>query len=135
MTEKPFEVERRAVPRIQLSTRARLSPNEWSSIEVDVIDISSHGFKATCDLLMKPEARVAIDIPGIGSVQSYLVWCDRYEFGAKFAQPIDLANCDALTDQGHYAIESSALRPVLEHSLQSEWGHTVPLEGRRVRRL
>lgn len=69
---------------------ARLHPNEWSSLEVRLIDCSETGFRAECEARLQKFAEVTLELPGIGPVQAFVAWCRGQEFGAQFVQPIPL---------------------------------------------
>lgn len=89
-TGKP---ERRRVDRVPLCRAAQLRPNGWSRFEVQLVDLSPRGFRARCDALLKVGNYVAIEIPGIGSVDARVIWRKLGEIGAQFVHPVDLAHC------------------------------------------
>jgi hypothetical protein len=93
-TQPAFHSERRSVPRIPVGQPARLRPNRWSTIEVCVLNISVAGFGARCDTLLRMDQYVALDIPGIGTVDARTAWHRGSDFGAKFVAPIDLRQCE-----------------------------------------
>jgi len=76
--------------RIEVDTRTRLRPNNWSSLEVRLVDLSAEGFRVQCDAAVLRGALVRIALPGIGDVEAHVSWRRRGEFGAKFTIPIDL---------------------------------------------
>lgn len=79
--------------RIAVDQSARLHPNGWSSLEVQVLDFSESGFRAHCEATILNGSRVTVEIPGIGPVDAQVSWRRRGEIGAKFIVPIDLARC------------------------------------------
>lgn len=79
--------------RISLDEPARLHPNEWSSLEVQVLDFSEQGFRARCDASILSGSRVTLEIPGLGPVDAQVSWRGRGEIGAKFILPVDLSRC------------------------------------------
>jgi hypothetical protein len=85
--------DRRKHQRHRLEAQTRLRPNEWSTIQVGVVDISSHGFRARCDANLKIGGYVTLEVHGVGLVDARIVWRSRDQFGAQFAQPIDLEHC------------------------------------------
>ncbi|HEY0043422.1 MAG TPA: PilZ domain-containing protein [Allosphingosinicella sp.] len=85
--------ERRNVPRTEVRAPARLRPNDWSSLEVEVVDFSPQGFRAACDAILKIKSYVTLDVPGFGAVPAQVVWCREGGFGARFLQPIDPRLC------------------------------------------
>lgn len=92
-TNDSHMIERRAVERAILSHSTRLRPNEWSSLEVRMVDISNQGFRAECDAALKIGGYVRLDVPGLGAVEARVIWRQHGEFGARFIHPIDLRHC------------------------------------------
>ena len=88
-----FIVERRGRPRLGVSAPARLRPNDWSTTQVDMIDISEAGFRAAGDVCFRIGAYVSLQVPGIGWVEGLIVWQHLGQFGARFVLPINLAHC------------------------------------------
>lgn len=84
--------ERRA-QRVSLDEAARLRPNDWSSLEVRMIDISESGFRASCDARLQRGGLVTLDVQGIGSVEAQVEWQRGDTFGARFVLPIDIGKC------------------------------------------
>jgi hypothetical protein len=88
----PDEQERGA-KRVALDESTRLRPNDWSSLEVRMIDLSSSGFRASCEARLQKGGCVSLDVPGIGTVEAQVEWQRGDTFGARFFQPIDLGHC------------------------------------------
>ena len=85
--------DRRRYPRYPLYERTRLRPNDWSTVQVELRDISSHGFRAECDANLKIGGYVILEVHGIGQVEARIVWRRDAEVGAQFARPISLDFC------------------------------------------
>ena len=83
----------REAERLRVDAEARLRPNDWSSVEVSMLDLSTNGFRASCDARLLPGSAVSIDIPGVGAVDAQVEWQRGRTFGARFFVPIDLAAC------------------------------------------
>ena len=79
--------------RVAVDERTRLRPNNWSSLEVRIVDMSDSGFRAECDAMVTVGGPVWIDLPGLGEVEAQVSWRKRGEIGAKFVIPIDLEAC------------------------------------------
>jgi hypothetical protein len=79
--------------RTQVDEATRLHPNDWSSLEVQVQDISPSGFRAECEARVLVCSRVLLEVPGVGPVHAVVAWRRGNRFGAKFDRPIDLARC------------------------------------------
>ena len=91
--EEEFRIERRENPRMAVAGAARLRPNHWSAAEIEMVDLSSVGFRAAGDLLLRIGAYISLEIPGIGWVEAKIVWQQRGEFGARFVTPINPDHC------------------------------------------
>lgn len=87
--------------RTDIDEPARLHPNQWSSLEVRVLDLSASGFRADCEARVLVGSPIAIEIAGVGRVAAHVTWRRGNRFGAKFDVAIDLSACTwpALCDQ------------------------------------
>ena len=83
----------RQAERVPLDASARLAPNDWSSLEVRIVNISRTGFRAQCDARLLTGGCVSIEVPGIGWVTAQVEWQRDGSIGAKFLHPISLAHC------------------------------------------
>lgn len=90
--ERQERSERRA-ERMPLDKSTRLRPNEWSSLEIRMIDLSSCGFRANCEARLRPGSCVSLDIPGVGAIDAQVEWQRGDMLGARFYQPIDVERC------------------------------------------
>lgn len=96
----------RQAERLGLDAAARLRPNDWSSVEVSMVDLSELGFSARCDARVLPGSGVSLDIPGIGAVEAQVEWQRGQQFGARFVVPIDLEKCEwGLRERRHALAE------------------------------
>jgi hypothetical protein len=96
--------ERRSVPRTVGGCTARLRPNEWSSIEVELRDFSKLGFRVATAALLPVGSFVSLEVPGIGHVRAKVVWRGDGECGAKFIQAIDLRHCEWIPEEARAAM-------------------------------
>ena len=80
--------------RLPIDEPARLHPNEWSSLEVRVLDLSSNGFRAECEARVTVGSCVTLELPGIGSELAYVTWRRGDRFGAKFTKPLVVDDCN-----------------------------------------
>lgn len=76
--------------RIEVDEKARLKPNDWSSLEVRIVDLSKDGFRAECDATILCGSPIRIALPGLGEVEAQVTWRRHGELGARFMTPIDL---------------------------------------------
>ena len=86
-------VERRSVERVRIARPARLRPNDWSRVGIEILDLSSAGFRATGELQLRTGTYLALEVPGIGIVDAKVIWQQGREFGAQFLRPLPLAHC------------------------------------------
>ncbi|HEY5721544.1 MAG TPA: PilZ domain-containing protein [Allosphingosinicella sp.] len=91
--DQDIEASERRAQRVSLDEAARLRPNDWSSLEVRMIDISESGFRASCDARLQRGGLVTLDVQGIGSVEAQVEWQRGDTFGARFIAPIDIGKC------------------------------------------
>ena len=80
----------RGTNRKEVDELVRLHPNEWSSLEVRLLDCSDSGFRAECEARVRPGDLVRLDLPGIGVCPAHVGWCRDRIFGARFVDAIDL---------------------------------------------
>jgi hypothetical protein len=77
--------------RLALDEPARLAPNDWSSVEIRMLECTATGFRASSELNIRRCSIVTLDVPGIGSARAYVTWRRADQFAATFFEPIDLA--------------------------------------------
>ena len=100
--------EMRRSERVPVDETARLKPNDWSSLEVRIVDLSEDGFRAECDARLLCGSAVRVELPGLGETEAQVSWCRRGEIGARFIVPIELARCD-VAKPTHAAVLSRLL--------------------------
>ena len=76
--------------KLALNEPVRLAPNDWSSIEIRLLECTATGFRAAGDLRTRVNAPVSVELPVLGWVRASITWCRAGEFVATFAEPIDL---------------------------------------------
>jgi hypothetical protein len=77
--------------RLVLDEAARLAPNDWSSVEIRILELTASGFRAASDVTLREGALVTLEIPGLGPAAAFVSWRRAGQFAAAFAEPIDLA--------------------------------------------
>lgn len=125
--------------RTEVDETARLHPNDWSSLEVRVLDLSAGGFRADCEARVIIGSPVTIEIAGIGPVNAHVTWRRGQRIGAKFDTPIDMSRCDwsAMSDA---SLLSRMLVERAHANQAGAYGHELELrrkilEGLPVRQL
>lgn len=94
----------RKAQRVRLDAETRLRPNNWSSLQIRMVDLSASGFRAECEARVKPGGSVSLDVPGIGSVEAQVEWQRGDQFGARFFEPIELRHCSWTFRERHHAL-------------------------------
>ena len=139
--EMPDDRERRG-ERVKLDEAARLHPNDWSSLEIRMIDLSPCGFKASCEARLQKGGCVSLDVEGVGSVEAQVEWQRGDTFGARFLQPIDLAACSWTPSQresvlAQLLIERAAARRAgrmqAERRIRQRILTALPVQNRSIR--
>jgi hypothetical protein len=124
--------------RLALDEFARLVPNEWSSVEVRLLECTATGFRAAADIQLRIGTSVTIELPALGSVRAWITWCKADEFAARFATPIDLAQVRWLSLNrvailarllGERAAAHSAGRDAEERALRTEILRSLPIQS------
>ena len=90
--------------KIALDEPARLVPNDWSSLEIRMLECSASGFRAACDATLWNGAWVTLEIPGIGAVEALVTWRRDGQFAATFAEPIDLSQAQFMAVNGEVVL-------------------------------
>ena len=93
-TKQSHGEEMRRSERVPVDETARLKPNDWSSLEVRIVDLSQDGFRAECEARLLCGSTVRLDLPGLGETEAQVTWRRQGEIGARFMAPIDLARCE-----------------------------------------
>jgi hypothetical protein len=123
--------------RLALDEPARLAPNEWSSIEIRLLECTARGFRATGELALKVGAQVMLEVPGIGWVRAFVTWRRKGEFAASFMEPIALGSARFMSINpevrlarllGERAAAYSAGRKRDEHALRGRILEGLPVK-------
>jgi len=88
---------RRDGKRVALDEAVRFAPNDWSSVEIRLLECSAEGFRAACDLRLRIGSPVSVEMPTLGWLRGYVTWCRAGEIAAVFEEPIDLADLRCLS--------------------------------------
>ncbi len=73
---------------------AQLSPGERYTVAITVRNVSAAGFMAECPEPVRIGSYVALEIPGIGSVEAQVRWQIGPRMGGMFLDPISLDRCE-----------------------------------------
>ena len=86
---RPGYLDRRA-ERTSLSSKARLTQQNWQSFDVSICDLSSAGFQAESPESVAIGSYVMLDIPQIGPVRAQIRWQIGNKVGGMFLDPLRL---------------------------------------------
>jgi hypothetical protein len=106
--------DRRKARRFALNEGARIQPNDWSTVHGEVVDLSSGGFRARCEVSLKTHSYVTLEVPGFGVVSARTVWAKGGEFGAKFIHAVDPRLCAWTTSEAGTPWQDDPLADVTE---------------------
>lgn len=84
----------RQAERTPISTKARLTQQNWYSVEVSLRDLSSSGFMAECPENVAIGSYVSLEVPGVGAVRAQVRWQVGGRMGGMFLDPIHLSRCE-----------------------------------------
>lgn len=85
----------RRTTRVDVSdVAARLTPQDLYHVVVSVQNVSTAGFMAECATPVRIGSYVALDIPGIGTVEAQVRWQIGRRMGGMFLDPISLGRCE-----------------------------------------
>lgn len=73
---------------------AHLSPAELYTVQIRVRNVSAAGFMAECAEPVRIGSYVALEVPGIGSVEAQVRWQIGPRMGGMFLDPISLDRCE-----------------------------------------
>ena len=89
----PGYLDRRS-ERTPISSKSRLTQQNWYSVEVALCDLSSSGFMAECAQNVSIGSYVTLDVPGLGPVRAQVRWQIGKRMGGMFLDPIRLSRCE-----------------------------------------
>jgi len=92
--EKHPDYKDRQSKRTAISTRTRLTQQDWYSVEVVVRNVSSTGFMAECPEPITIGSFVTLDVPGLGPVRAQVRWQLARRMGGLFLDPVSLSRCE-----------------------------------------
>ena len=88
---KPARVETaedRVSPRLPVEMDAGLRQRGAHGVAIQIVDLSTHGFRAATHLDLAEGADVWLRLPGLEACQAKVVWVKGYVIGCAFARPL-----------------------------------------------
>lgn len=89
----------RRAERLDVKMKAALRASGTSKFEIDVLDISVVGFRFDAISKLNVGDRVWLTIPGMGGLESTVVWRENFHYGSEFASPLHMAVFDHVLKQ------------------------------------
>lgn len=74
--------------------RAHLRDRGTTRFEIDVVDLSTTGFRAQTSFTLWPGQTVWLTLPGLAGLEAMVAWRDKYRYGCAFAKPLHPAVFD-----------------------------------------
>lgn len=93
LTVDPARRERRA-DRKSVDIGAGLRQRGASGVSVSILDLSTHGYRASTHLMLEPGADLWLKLPGLEPKHSRVAWTDGHLIGCAFAEPLHPAVLD-----------------------------------------
>jgi hypothetical protein len=87
-------VEGRRVPRADVTLGAGLRQRGAHSVTIQIIDLSTEGFRAATHLDLFPGSDVWLKLPGIESLHARVVWMRGHMLGCQFVRALHPAVLD-----------------------------------------
>ena len=86
--------EGRKADRAEVTLGAGLRQRGASGVTIQIIDLSTHGFRAATHLVLDRGTDVWLKLPGLESLHAQVVWMQGHLLGCEFARPLHPAVLD-----------------------------------------
>ena len=87
--------DQRRSKRVEISISSRLRHGRFKLAQIEIRNLSFHGFRADACLPLEPGDYVSVDLPNIGLVRARIAWSKEGRFGAVFPTAVDVRKCFA----------------------------------------
>jgi len=92
MRAQTVNIESRRSHRLRVDLRARLRQRgSTSRLDVDMIDLSPHGFRCRTRSPMVPGQHVMLTLPGLSALEAVVAWSSGDQRGCDFSHPLHYA--------------------------------------------
>jgi len=78
----------RKAERTHVEMGAGLRQRGASGVTVSILDLSTHGFRASTHLDLMPGADVWLKLPGLEALHARVAWTDAHYIGCAFERPL-----------------------------------------------
>ena len=86
--------EGRKASRAEVTLGAGLRQRGASGVTIQILDLSTHGFRAATHLELERGTDVWLKLPGLESLHGHVVWMRGHLLGCEFARPLHPAVLD-----------------------------------------
>ena len=86
--------EGRKANRAEVTLGAGLRQRGASGVTIQIMDLSTHGFRAATHLELERGTDVWLKLPGLESLHAQVVWMRGHLLGCEFARPLHPAVLD-----------------------------------------
>ena len=80
--------EGRKSERSEVSLGAALRQRGASGVTIQILDLSTHGFRAATHLELQPGTDIWLKLPGLESLHGHVVWMRGHLLGCEFTRPL-----------------------------------------------
>lgn len=95
--------EDRASERVNVEIDAGLRQRGAHGVAIQIVDLSTHGFRAATHLVLHEGADVWLRLPGLEACPAKVVWAQGYIIGCAFERPLHPAVLKMLVGRLHAA--------------------------------
>jgi hypothetical protein len=88
--------EGRRAARAEVHLGAGLRQRGASGVTIQILDLSTHGFRAATHLELQPGTDVWLKLAGLESLHGHVVWMRGHVLGCEFARPLHPAVLDMI---------------------------------------
>ena len=114
------QTERRRVARTALRLAATMRDGSRSKVAARVIDMSTHGCRIECTTMVEDDSWVWLNIAGLESQYSRVVWhCNEF-IGLEFEKPLSEAVFERLL-QGPEQLEEETIAELRDIASRTHW--------------
>ncbi len=96
MMHEPYQLaEQRARDRVSVFHRTRMVGPDGQALSLVIVDLSQKGLMARCDQDIAREARIQVNIPGIGMCHAVVRWSLGGRIGCELEEQIAIEDYHA----------------------------------------
>ena len=90
------DCEGRKATRAEVTLGAGLRQRGAGGVTIQILDLSTHGFRAATHLELERGTDVWLKLPGLESLHAQVVWMRGHLLGCEFARPLHPAVLDMI---------------------------------------